>query len=82
MLHLLNNLLDYHYRLFAAPPTINDFGTSGDPVVKEGDPVVLSCKAEGHPAPSITWKREDGKQISGQPSGMCITHSINCIIFC
>ena len=32
-------------------------------VVKEGEPVVLSCKAGGNPQPVITWKREDGKAI-------------------
>ena len=60
------------------PPSVVDSGTSEDQVkrrlrpgerhlvlqeVKEGRDVLLSCKAGGHPAPTITWRREDGKSI-------------------
>ena len=34
-----------------------------DQVVKEGEDVVLACKAGGHPAPRIKWRREDGGAI-------------------
>ena len=29
----------------------------------EGSDVTLICKARGHPAPEITWSREDNKPI-------------------
>ena len=32
-------------------------------VVREGEDVVLACKAGGHPAPKIKWRREDGGAI-------------------
>ena len=56
--------------MFTAPPTINDDGTSGDMMVKEGESVELNCRAEGHPTPTIAWKREDGKTIRGHQNGM------------
>ena len=31
--------------------------------MEEGRNVVLSCRAGGHPAPQVRWKREDGKKI-------------------
>ena len=34
-----------------------------DQVVREGEDVVLACKAGGHPAPKIKWRREDGGAI-------------------
>ncbi|GAB6018916.1 hypothetical protein CHUAL_000569 [Chamberlinius hualienensis] len=50
------------------PPNILDNETSSDVVVKEGDHVNLTCKAEGHPPPSIVWRREDGKPIQQKNS--------------
>ena len=38
-------------------------GTSHDQTVGEGEDVVLSCVAEGHPAPVVRWRREDGRKI-------------------
>lgn len=35
--------------------------TSSDTIVKEGEDVMLTCKATGRPEPQIMWKREDGK---------------------
>ena len=32
-------------------------------VVREGEDVLLSCKAGGHPMPRIKWRREDGSTI-------------------
>jgi hypothetical protein len=55
--------------LFAAPPEINAYSSSGDMAVKEGEPTVLTCKAEGHPTPMVTWKREDVKPIRGKLNG-------------
>jgi len=45
------------------PPAILDSATSQDQVVREGEDVVLACKAGGHPAPRIKWRREDGGAI-------------------
>ena len=50
------------------PPAILAAGTSRDLAVREGEDVLLSCRAAGHPAPRVTWKREKGKQIR-QKSG-------------
>ncbi|XP_058810812.1 neurotrimin-like [Phymastichus coffea] len=46
------------------PPDIIDYQTSTDMVVREGTNVTLRCAATGSPAPTINWRREDGRQIS------------------
>ena len=45
------------------PPRIT--GTSGDQTVREGDDVVLRCDAQGHPQPTVRWRREDKVNIRG-----------------
>lgn len=45
------------------PPDIIDQESSGDLTVREGQDVTLTCRAKGHPAPSITWRREDNQDI-------------------
>jgi len=45
------------------PPAILTAGTSQDQQVEEGQNVLLSCRAGGHPTPQVRWKREDGKKI-------------------
>lgn len=45
------------------PPSIIVEETSVDEVVSEGSNVTLKCRARGHPAPHIQWKREDRKEI-------------------
>ncbi|XP_050700995.1 neurotrimin-like isoform X2 [Eriocheir sinensis] len=45
------------------PPDIIDKDSSGDITVREGQDVTLTCRAEGHPPPNITWRREDNKDI-------------------
>lgn len=45
------------------PPSILSAGTSTDLSVEEGEDVVLACKASGHPAPTVTWRREGGLKI-------------------
>lgn len=45
------------------PPDIIDKESSGDITVREGQDVTLTCHAKGHPAPNITWRREDNRDI-------------------
>ncbi|XP_066595963.1 opioid-binding protein/cell adhesion molecule homolog [Prorops nasuta] len=51
------------YLEVVVPPDILDHETSTDMVVREGSNVTLQCAATGSPAPSITWRREDGQLI-------------------
>ena len=57
----------------AVPPDILDYPTSNDMVVKEGSNVTLKCSATGSPAPTITFRREDGEPIilPGGAEGQC-----------
>ncbi|XP_063587794.1 lachesin-like [Penaeus indicus] len=45
------------------PPDIIDRESSGDLTVREGMDVTLTCRAKGHPPPTIVWRREDNKNI-------------------
>lgn len=36
---------------------------SSQVTVREGTSATLTCRASGHPSPSITWRREDGRPI-------------------
>nr|XP_045609469.1 lachesin-like isoform X1 [Procambarus clarkii] len=49
------------------PPDIIDRESSGDLTVREGQDVALTCRAKGHPPPSIIWRREDNKDIVLEP---------------
>lgn len=44
------------------PDILNDQGAA-EVLVPEGGVARLSCKAHGHPAPRVTWRREDGQDI-------------------
>ncbi|XP_044002273.1 neurotrimin-like isoform X2 [Aphidius gifuensis] len=46
------------------PPDIIDNETSTDIIVRENSNVTLRCSARGSPTPNITWRREDGNEIS------------------
>ncbi|KAK9307634.1 hypothetical protein QLX08_002056 [Tetragonisca angustula] len=52
------------YLQVVVPPNILDYPTSTDMVVPEGSKVSLHCEATGSPAPNITWRREDGQDIT------------------
>ncbi|XP_033176767.1 lachesin-like, partial [Bombus impatiens] len=45
------------------PPDFIPEETSSDVMVREGGQVKLMCRARGVPPPSISWRREDGKNI-------------------
>ncbi|RWS28855.1 lachesin-like protein, partial [Leptotrombidium deliense] len=46
------------------PPSIVEHETSSDVIVDERNKLSLRCKASGYPAPNITWRREDGKELN------------------
>lgn len=46
------------------PPYLNEELTSSDMDVREGSDVSLRCMAKGSPEPEVTWRREDGQEIS------------------
>ena len=49
------------------PPDIIDKDSSNDLTVKEGQDVTLTCRAKGHPTPTIVWRREDSEHIVLNP---------------
>lgn len=49
--------------VLAVPPDIIDEESSSDTVATEGMRITLSCNARGNPKPTITWKRDDNKEI-------------------
>lgn len=50
------------------PPTIDDSASSSDVIVREGSDLNLNCHAKGSPAPSVKWRREDGRKITTSKS--------------
>ncbi|KFM68181.1 Lachesin, partial [Stegodyphus mimosarum] len=46
------------------PPYLDEELTSSDTDVREGTDVSLRCVAKGSPEPEVTWRREDGQEIS------------------
>ncbi|XP_015924453.2 lachesin [Parasteatoda tepidariorum] len=51
------------------PPSIVEDETSTDTVVEERAKVSLRCGASGYPAPQISWRRENSKDINLGPVG-------------
>ena len=53
------------------PPTPPVQQAQSQVTVSEGSNATLSCQAQGHPAPTIAWRREDGQpiQLDGQLLG-------------
>lgn len=48
-------------------PDIIDERTPGELRVRENEALKLTCEARGNPAPRITWKREDGRDLHLSP---------------
>lgn len=46
------------------PPYLYEELTSSDTDAREGSDVSLRCMAKGSPEPEVTWRREDGQEIS------------------
>ncbi|CAK9798992.1 Lac [Anthophora plagiata] len=45
------------------PPDIMDDKSAGGMITHEGGNIKLKCVATGSPKPTVTWKREDGRNI-------------------
>ncbi|GFY55186.1 lachesin [Trichonephila inaurata madagascariensis] len=52
------------YLEVVVPPYLDEELTSSDKDVREGTDVSLRCVAKGSPEPEVTWRREDGQEIS------------------
>ena len=64
----------------SVPPRIEDSLTSSDKVKTEGSNVTLECSAHGSPKPTVTWKREDGVNISIDKARNISGKNIICIL--
>jgi len=61
----------------SVPPNIIDEESSTSSVsIRENQNLSLTCKAEGSPTPKISWKREDGINISTDRKKKGIFHSL------
>lgn len=58
ILSITNKLVQITKLVVLAPPIITDNSTQAL-VAKEGDFVTMECYANGHPTPSIVWRREN-----------------------
>ena len=56
-------LIDFYY-YHKVPPNIDDAATSTDVAVREGSNVTMQCRANGSPAPTIRWKRDDNFKLN------------------
>lgn len=51
------------YMEVVIPPDIMDDESADGMVTHEGGNIRLRCVATGSPKPTVTWKREDGRNI-------------------
>lgn len=58
------------------PPSIVTEGTMSEVNVHEGQNATLRCKAQGYPTPTITWRRENGEDISLPPVALDSINSL------
>ncbi|OQR73635.1 lachesin-like, partial [Tropilaelaps mercedesae] len=61
------------------PPSIVTEGTMSEVNVHEGQNATLRCKAQGYPTPTITWRRENGEDISLPPAPIDSTNSLGSV---
>ncbi|CAO1413430.1 unnamed protein product [Diamesa hyperborea] len=54
----------FGYLHVVVPPNIDDAATSTDVAVREGSNVTMQCRANGSPAPTIRWKRDDNFKLN------------------
>ena len=47
----------------SVPPQIIEEETSSDTAVDERHPLSLKCRGRGYPTPTVTWRREDGREL-------------------
>ena len=69
------HLIKFCFFCFIVPPTFIDSETSSEVLAREGSNVTLSCRVRGHPAPSISWRREDGQILM---PNICSQHEDRC----
>lgn len=69
------------YMEVVVPPDIIDDETANGMVTHEGGNIRLRCVATGVPEPTVSWKREDGRNIILREDGQkqCKHISFNCI---
>ncbi|XP_029055933.1 matrix-remodeling-associated protein 5-like isoform X3 [Osmia bicornis bicornis] len=63
---VVNHLQSYktgHMKV-VIPPDIMDLDDSADLTAKENSDLRLRCRATGTPKPTVTWRREDGRNIT------------------
>ncbi|OQV16493.1 putative Lachesin [Hypsibius exemplaris] len=57
------------------PPVISATETTEHATVREASNVTLKCAASGHPAPAITWSREDNMYITPRGEEKALTYN-------
>jgi hypothetical protein len=70
--YIFNTNQQMAYLSVMEPPNIDDEATPSVRQIRENESVDLHCQASGQPMPNITWKREDGTNIS---HGLIFAHN-------
>lgn len=63
------------------PPDIIDDKSAEGMVTHEGGEIKLKCVATGSPEPTVTWKREDGRNIILREDGQKQCKMFRFVIF-
>jgi len=79
------SLFQMGYMEVVIPPDIMDDESADGMVTHEGGNIRLRCVATGSPKPTVTWKREDGRNIilreDGQKHCKCISEDLSAISY-